>query len=131
MPAIIEGHPHWPPVAVATWLEAARTLGVDAADRTYEQIDSLRDGDDCYAGTVQVGRELLDLYVDAGVLRVAPRGPLPQLSRRGRRRRIVLEGWRAHSVSSWRSRERERERERDGPPAPRPRQSVPTARGSP
>ena len=71
-PAVIEGHPHWPPVAVATWLEAARTLGVDAADRTYEQIDSLRDGDDCYAGTVQVGRELLDLYVDAGVLRVAP-----------------------------------------------------------
>jgi hypothetical protein len=72
-PVVIEGRPHWPPVAVATWLEAARALGVDAADRTYEQIDSLRDGDDCYAGTVQVGRELLDLYVDAaGVLRVAP-----------------------------------------------------------
>jgi hypothetical protein len=72
-PAVIEGRPHWPPVAVATWLEAARALGADAADRTYEQIDSLRDGDDCYAGTVKVGLELLDLYVDvAGVLRVAP-----------------------------------------------------------
>ncbi len=72
-PAIVEGRPHWPPVAVAAWLQAARALGLDATDRTYERIDSLRDNDDCYAGTVQVGQELLDLYVDpAGVLQVAP-----------------------------------------------------------
>jgi hypothetical protein len=72
-PAVIEGRPHWPSVAVAAWLETALALGLYATDRTYELIDSLRDGDDCYAGTVQVGQELLDLYVDpAGVLRVAP-----------------------------------------------------------
>jgi hypothetical protein len=63
-PGIVEGRPFWPPAAVPAWLGAARAAGVDAADRTYERIDSFRDGDDCYGGTVQVGGEVLDLFVD-------------------------------------------------------------------
>jgi hypothetical protein len=63
-PPLVEGRPCWPLVAVASWITAARAVGIEAVDHTYQAIDSCRDGDDGYAGTVQVGRELLDLWVD-------------------------------------------------------------------
>jgi hypothetical protein len=65
-PPVVEGRPFWPPAAVAAWLGAARAAGVEAVDRTYEHLDSVRDADDCYGGTVQVGGRVIDLYVDEG-----------------------------------------------------------------
>ena len=74
-PPLVEGRPCWPPMTVAAWIGAARAVGIEAVDRTYDRIDSCRDADPDYGGTVQVGQELLDLYVDQQcMLRVAPQG---------------------------------------------------------
>jgi hypothetical protein len=70
-PPVVEGRPCWPLVAVVRWIVAARAVGVDAVGRTWERIDSCRDCDRNYAGTIQVGENLLDLCVDArSVVRV-------------------------------------------------------------
>lgn len=67
---IVEGRSWWPPVATAAWLEQAARCGIAATDCTAEVIDWIRDSDDSYAGSVRVGRDIVDLIVDGDGVRV-------------------------------------------------------------
>lgn len=67
--------PQWWTVATAGWLRAALARGVIGAECTFDVIDSRRDADPEYAGSVRIGDQMLDLLLDeAGCVRVCDDG---------------------------------------------------------